>query len=82
VDDGVVKAMADAGLVGLEVDHPDHDADDRADARRLCDALHLVRLGSSDYHGSNKPNRLGDQLTDPEAYAALLAIPAAGAPVQ
>ena len=34
--DDVIAAMAAAGLVGIEVDHPDHDADDRAHAARLA----------------------------------------------
>ena len=34
--------MAAAGLVGLEVDHPDHDADDRAHAAALAAELGLV----------------------------------------
>ena len=29
--------------------------------------------GSSDYHGAGKPNRLGENTTDPEVYAAILA---------
>ena len=49
-----------AGLVGLEVDHPDHDADDRAHAAGLARDLGLIGTGSSDYHGSNKTTRLGD----------------------
>jgi hypothetical protein len=81
VDDAVVAAMADAGLVGLEVDHPDHDADDRAHAARLGRELGLLGTGSSDYHGSNKRNRLGAELTDPFVYEQLLALPAAGRPV-
>jgi hypothetical protein len=81
VDDTVVAAMADAGLVGLEVDHPDHDADDRAHAARLVRELGLLGTGSSDYHGSNKRNRLGAELTDSDVYEQLLALPAAGRPV-
>lgn len=81
VDAGVVAAMVDAGLVGLEVDHPDHDDADRAEAAGLARDLGLVATGSSDYHGSNKPTPLGARLTDPAAYEQLLAIPAARRPV-
>jgi hypothetical protein len=80
VDDAVVAAMAEAGMVGLEVDHPDQDPDDRAHAARLARDLGLLGTGSSDYHGSNKPNRLGAELTDPEVYEQLLALPAARRP--
>jgi hypothetical protein len=80
VGDEVVAAMADGGLVGLEVDHPDHDADDRAHAARLARDLGLLGTGSSDYHGTNKSTALGARLTDPAVYEQLLALPAARRP--
>lgn len=82
VSDDVIASMAEAGLVGLEVDHPDHDADDRAHAARLADELGLIATGSSDYHGTNKSTRLGECTTDPDAYERLLALPAARRPVR
>jgi 3',5'-nucleoside bisphosphate phosphatase len=81
VGDEVVAAMAAAGLVGLEVDHPDHDAEDREHAAGLARELDLIGTGSSDYHGTNKATRLGACTTDPGAYEQLLAMPAARAPV-
>jgi predicted metal-dependent phosphoesterase TrpH len=81
VGDEVVAAMAAGGLVGLEVNHPDHDADDREHAAWLARELGLIGTGSSDYHGTNKATRLGACTTDPEAYERLLALPAARAPV-
>lgn len=78
----VIAAMAQAGLIGLEVDHPDHDAADRAEAAGLAREMGLVGTGSSDYHGANKATRLGDCLTDPDAYARLLAFPTACRPVE
>jgi predicted metal-dependent phosphoesterase TrpH len=77
----VVAQMARAGLVGLEVQHPDHDADDQAEAARLADELGLIGTGSSDYHGSNKTTGLAARTTDPAALEALLALPSAGRPV-
>jgi 3',5'-nucleoside bisphosphate phosphatase len=77
----VTARMAAAGLVGLEVDHPDHDADDRAHAAGLARELGLVGTGSSDYHGSNKPTALAARTTTPEAYEALVALPSALRPV-
>lgn len=68
----VLAAMCEAGLVGLEVDHPDHDPQDRAEAAEWADAFDLVRLGSSDYHGTNKTVRLGECTTAPEQYERLL----------
>src|SRR3954468_11165225 len=54
VDDDAIRAMADAGLLGLEVDHPDHAPEEREHLRALADELGLIRTGSSDYHGTNK----------------------------
>jgi hypothetical protein len=73
--------MAASGLVGLEVDHPDHGPDDRSRAARLARDLDLVPTGSSDYHGANKRIALGDRLTDPDAYARLFDRPTARRPV-
>jgi 3',5'-nucleoside bisphosphate phosphatase len=81
VADETVAAMAAAGLVGLEVDHPDHDAADRDHAAALARDLGLVPTGSSDYHGTNKATGLAACTTTPEAYERLLALPAARAPV-
>lgn len=81
VDDDVVAAMAAAGLVGLEVDHPDHDADDRAHAAALARGLDLIALGSSDYHGSNKTTPLAACTTTPVAYERLIGLPTARRPV-
>ena len=75
VSDETVAAMARAGLVGLEVDHPDHDADDRAHAAALADDLGLIGTGSSDYHGTNKLTPIAACTTAPQAYEALLALP-------
>ncbi|MCW2594320.1 MAG: hypothetical protein JWP39_208 [Jatrophihabitans sp.] len=81
VSDEVIAAMAAAGMVGIEVDHPDHDPADRAHAAGLARELGLLGTGSSDYHGTNKPTELGACLTDPEVYERLLALPAALKPV-
>ena len=82
VGDEVIAAMADAGLVGLEVSHPDHDAADREHAAALARELGLIGTGSSDYHGNNKTTRLGACTTDPEAYERLLALPSARSPIE
>ena len=62
VPDSVFAAMAEAGLAALEVDHRDHDPAGREAARTLARDLGLGMSGSSDYHGSGKPNRLGENL--------------------
>ncbi|MET0134120.1 MAG: PHP domain-containing protein [Kibdelosporangium sp.] len=68
----VIKELAGAGLTGLEVDHPDHDPATRAELAGLADDLELVRTGSSDYHGTNKTIRIGQESTGAAAFAALV----------
>jgi len=67
----VVEAMADAGLAGIEADHPEHHDAHRSTYRRLGDSLGLVVTGGSDFHGTAKPNRLGQDVTPREVVAAL-----------
>jgi predicted metal-dependent phosphoesterase TrpH len=73
VGDAAIEAMVDAGLLGLEVDHPDHSPEERAHLRTLAGRLGLLMTGSSDYHGSNKTTPIGACLTAPEQFEALLA---------
>ncbi|MCP2300412.1 hypothetical protein LV79_000088 [Actinokineospora globicatena] len=61
----VLVDLVGAGLDGVEVDHPDHDADDRARLRAIADRHGLVVTGSSDYHGTNKTIGLGAETTAP-----------------
>lgn len=67
----VVRSLTSAGLAGVEVDHPDHDAATRRSLRSLADRLGLIVTGSSDYHGTNKTVRLGAETTAPEMLDAL-----------
>lgn len=67
----LVEELAAAGLAGLEAHHRDHD---EAAVRELVDlagALGLLVTGSSDYHGTGKRNRLGENTTEPEVLAAI-----------
>lgn len=59
VSDDTIRELAAIGLAGLEVEHLDHTPQDTAELRALADELGLLVTGSSDYHGSGKPNRLG-----------------------
>ncbi|MDN5963519.1 MAG: PHP domain-containing protein [Actinomyces sp.] len=67
----VIAEMAAAGLFGLERDHRDHRGEDREDVDRLAHRLGLQVTGSSDYHGTGKPNRLGENLTSEYVYRAI-----------
>jgi predicted metal-dependent phosphoesterase TrpH len=72
VGDHVVEELAAAGLAGLEVEHPDHTAQERAHLRRLAAGLDLLVTGASDYHGENKPVTLGAHLTGLPSYEAIV----------
>lgn len=69
---GDIAALADAGLTGIEVDHPNHDDGTRRDLRELADELDLLPTGSSDYHGTNKAIELGACTTDPDVFDELV----------
>ncbi|BEP12062.1 PHP domain-containing protein [Acidothermaceae bacterium B102] len=73
VGDDVIEAMAAAGLDGIEVDHPDHDPDDRRRLRALAASYDLLVTGSSDDHGTFTGDRLGCETTDAAVYEALVA---------
>jgi predicted metal-dependent phosphoesterase TrpH len=72
VGDDVIALMAGAGLVGLEVDHVDHDESERAHLRGLAAELGLLTTGSSDFHGDNKEVRLGAFVTDETTYDTIV----------
>jgi 3',5'-nucleoside bisphosphate phosphatase len=80
VDDAAIAAMVEAGLLGLEVDHPDHSADERAHLRGLAADLGLIATGSSDYHGTNKATPIAACTTDPDQFEAILAAGTGSAP--
>jgi predicted metal-dependent phosphoesterase TrpH len=68
-----IATLADVGLAGLEVDHPDHDPATRTELAGLAGDLRLIATGSSDYHGTGKVGHdLGVCTTAPEAYEALV----------
>ncbi|KGM14017.1 PHP domain-containing protein [Cellulomonas bogoriensis] len=65
VPDPVITHLTEVGLVGLEVHHRDHTPADRDRLTALAARHGLLVTGSSDYHGTGKPNRLGENLTAP-----------------
>lgn len=73
VTDERLADLAAAGLVGVEVDHQEHDQATRDALRSLARDLGLVVTGSSDYHGTRKVDHdLGCNTTDPDQLEALL----------
>ncbi|MTB88973.1 PHP domain-containing protein [Aeromicrobium senzhongii] len=70
----LLAKLAETGLAGVEVDHPDHDARARAGLAAIADDLGLAKTGASDYHGTGKGPafHLGANLTDPAELERLL----------
>ncbi|GAA2525542.1 PHP domain-containing protein [Rarobacter incanus] len=74
-----LEQLVEAGLLGIEVYHRDHDAKERVRLRDFARRHDLIVTGSSDYHGAGKKNRLGENLTEPVMVKRIAA--AAGVPV-
>lgn len=81
IDDEVYVRLAAAGLNGVEVDHPDHAPAERASLAGIAADLGLITTGSSDFHGTNKTVRLGENTTRPEAYEELVSLATGAVPV-
>ncbi|WP_085477431.1 PHP domain-containing protein [Rathayibacter oskolensis] len=62
--ESMLPDLVDAGLFGLEVEHRENTRDGKRRLRELAARYSLVTTGSSDYHGTGKPNRLGENTTD------------------
>ncbi len=71
-DDRRVRALLAAGLAGVEIRHRDNAPAAVERWTRLAAQHDLIVTGSSDYHGLGKPNRLAENTTTPEAYAAIV----------
>jgi 3',5'-nucleoside bisphosphate phosphatase len=71
VPDTLIEEMAEGGMVGLEVFHPDHDDEMRAKYAALAARLDLVATSSSDCHGERYGYRMGQERTDAETFAEL-----------
>ncbi|WP_121255309.1 PHP domain-containing protein [Nocardioides ferulae] len=79
-DEADLAELAEAGLVGVEVDHQDHSPQARAELRAITRNLGLVLTGSSDYHGDGKrDHELGCNTTSAEDYQRLIELAAAAA---
>jgi predicted metal-dependent phosphoesterase TrpH len=65
VPDLLIEEMATAGMAGLEVDHPDHQPEQRERYRALAARLGLIATAASDCHGERYGFRLGCERTDP-----------------
>ena len=71
---GELERLVAAGLQGLEIGHRENDELNRSLLRGYARKWDLLVTGSSDYHGTGKPNRLGEHTTEPEQLERLLAL--------
>lgn len=72
LDEAALRSLVEPGLLGIEVDHLDHEPADRARLADLAAELDLIATGSSDYHGTRKKVGLGSETTGPDALERLL----------
>ncbi|WP_372697976.1 PHP domain-containing protein [Arthrobacter sp. JSM 101049] len=77
----VFDDMIDAGLLGVEIAHRDNSVSGREFLGSLARRHGLIVTGSSDYHGVGKPNRLGENTTEPAMLERILEAGTGSAPV-
>lgn len=68
---GLITSLADHGLAGIEVHHPDHDEAAVERFGSLARDLGLIGTGSSDYHGNEHGPVIAVHTTAPDALEAL-----------
>lgn len=67
-----IRALVDAGLAGVEIRHRDNPPASREKWLDVAARYGLLTTGSSDYHGTGKPNALAENTTHPDDYARIL----------
>jgi predicted metal-dependent phosphoesterase TrpH len=68
-----IERLIAAGLGGFEIDHRENTEVGKRKLREIAAEHDLIITGSSDYHGSGKPNRPGENTTSDEMVARLIA---------
>lgn len=71
ISDETFGSIINAGLDGIEIDHRDHNPDEKKALINLAKSFDLVMTGASDYHGNGKLNILGEYTTNPEQWEKL-----------
>ncbi len=80
IEERVIAELVAVGLVGLEIRHRDNTEDGKLRLHELAVKYDLVVTGSSDYHGEGKPNRLGENTTEPDALERIVDLGTGSAP--
>jgi len=72
----LIPELIDAGLDGLELNHPSNSESDKEKIRAYANEHNLFLTGGSDYHGkfSNHPYKIGDILSEESGVKAVLGI--------
>ena len=81
IPDEIIEELAQAGLTGIEVYHPQHDESERRLLTELAGQLGLVASGGSDDHGSLTGYRIGTEVAPDGAYERLIEQATGAAPV-
>jgi 3',5'-nucleoside bisphosphate phosphatase len=68
----VIAELAQAGLTGIEINHPQHDERERDSLSELARALRLIPSGGSDDHGALTGHRIGSEIAPDDSYEALI----------
>ena len=73
--------LVDAGLFGLEIDHRGNTEEGKLRLHALAERFDLEVTGASDYHGDGKPNRLGENTTNPQVLSDIIAQATGSSPI-
>ncbi|WAA67352.1 PHP domain-containing protein [Microbacterium oxydans] len=68
-----IEKLIAAGLGGFEIDHRENTEAGKRMLHEIAAKHDLIVTGSSDYHGTGKPNRPGENTTSDEMVARLIA---------
>jgi len=67
-----IDRLIEAGLGGYEIEHRENMEPGKTILREICLERGLIMTGSSDYHGTGKPNQPGENTTAPEMLAKII----------
>lgn len=76
VDPSALEAFVDAGLWGIELEHPENRVEWLPPLADFAARHGLHVTGASDYHGAGKPNRLGERTSSAGTWEAIRALAA------
>jgi predicted metal-dependent phosphoesterase TrpH len=80
IPDETIGDLTEAGLNGIEVNHPQQDEGERERLRVLAARLGLIRSGGSDDHGALTGFRIGTEVAPDGSYEELLGLGTGASP--